>query len=337
MSFVLLAHNQERFVGEAVAAALAQTYEPLEVVLSDDASSDASFQILSEAAAAHRGPHRVVLNRNPRNLGAAAHTSCAAALASGSLLVLAHGDDVSHRGRTADCAAAFAARPELAAVMTRSPLIDADGKPITSFTRQGSLYLEAPVASHEACTARFARTFRPSLLGGATTWRRDLFDRFGPIDPGVRAEDLVLSFRALLAGEVAALDEPGIHYRIHGANLSLTDGQSPASWARARFSEEARVTWLRVQQSLYPQMAQDLRCAAGLGLVDFDPAPHLAWMAKRTAILALLAAQPRRNLPGRSLIAARVLARRPGLEAARAALLRVLPERAVTALRRLKP
>ena len=39
-SLVLLAHDQERFVGEAVESALAQDYPNLQIVLSDHASSD---------------------------------------------------------------------------------------------------------------------------------------------------------------------------------------------------------------------------------------------------------------------------------------------------------
>lgn len=40
ISFVLIAYNQERFIREAVEGAFSQTYSPLEIILSDDASSD---------------------------------------------------------------------------------------------------------------------------------------------------------------------------------------------------------------------------------------------------------------------------------------------------------
>jgi cellulose synthase/poly-beta-1,6-N-acetylglucosamine synthase-like glycosyltransferase len=35
VSFILLTYNQERFVNEAVEGALAQTYTPLEIIISD--------------------------------------------------------------------------------------------------------------------------------------------------------------------------------------------------------------------------------------------------------------------------------------------------------------
>ena len=39
VTFALFAYNQERYVREAVEGAFAQTYQPLEIILSDDCSS----------------------------------------------------------------------------------------------------------------------------------------------------------------------------------------------------------------------------------------------------------------------------------------------------------
>jgi len=48
LTFALVSCNQEPFVREAVEAALAQSYSPLEVILSDDCSDDRSFAIMEE-------------------------------------------------------------------------------------------------------------------------------------------------------------------------------------------------------------------------------------------------------------------------------------------------
>src|SRR5689334_14047932 len=71
LTFAVAGFNQEPFVEEAVKAAFAQTYSPLEIILSDDCSKDRTFEIMREMAASYRGPHRVVLNRNPvqRSIG----------------------------------------------------------------------------------------------------------------------------------------------------------------------------------------------------------------------------------------------------------------------------
>ena len=48
LTFAIAAFNQEAFIREAVEAAFAQTYSPLEIVLSDDCSKDRTFDIMKE-------------------------------------------------------------------------------------------------------------------------------------------------------------------------------------------------------------------------------------------------------------------------------------------------
>ena len=40
VTLAVIAYNQERFIREAIEGAFAQTYQPLEIILSDDCSSD---------------------------------------------------------------------------------------------------------------------------------------------------------------------------------------------------------------------------------------------------------------------------------------------------------
>ena len=68
VTFALFAYNQEKYIREAVKGAFSQTYEPLEIILSDDCSSDRTFEIMQEMAKAYQGPHRVVARTNRKNL-----------------------------------------------------------------------------------------------------------------------------------------------------------------------------------------------------------------------------------------------------------------------------
>ena len=51
VTFALFAYNQEKYIREAVEGAFSQTYEPLEIILSDDCSSGGTFEIMQEIAA----------------------------------------------------------------------------------------------------------------------------------------------------------------------------------------------------------------------------------------------------------------------------------------------
>jgi cellulose synthase/poly-beta-1,6-N-acetylglucosamine synthase-like glycosyltransferase len=69
VSILLIAYNQEKQIADAVRSALAQTYTPLEIIISDDASSDATFTTIEAAIAGYRGPHKVIARRNAANQG----------------------------------------------------------------------------------------------------------------------------------------------------------------------------------------------------------------------------------------------------------------------------
>src|SRR5882762_2416555 len=101
LTFAVAAFNQERFVREAVEAAFAQTYSPLEIVLSDDCSKDRTFEIMREMAAAYRGPHKIVLNQNPVRKSIGGHVNRIVEISHGDLILAAAGDDVSLPDRTA--------------------------------------------------------------------------------------------------------------------------------------------------------------------------------------------------------------------------------------------
>jgi glycosyltransferase involved in cell wall biosynthesis len=68
VSIGLPVYNGERYVREAIEAVLSQTFSDLELVISDNASTDGTGEICQEAA--RRDP-RVRYYRSPKNLGAA--------------------------------------------------------------------------------------------------------------------------------------------------------------------------------------------------------------------------------------------------------------------------
>ncbi len=97
ISLVLLAYNQESMVRDAVQSCFAQDCEPLEIVLSDDCSTDNTFEVLQQLANEYRGPHQVRARRNSGNVGIGEHYNQLLHATSGELLVTSAGDDFSKR------------------------------------------------------------------------------------------------------------------------------------------------------------------------------------------------------------------------------------------------
>ncbi|WP_180009147.1 glycosyltransferase [Acinetobacter sp. YH12238] len=100
VTFALFAYNQEQYIREAIEGAFSQTYEPLEIILSDDKSSDRTFEIMQEMVAAYKGPHRVIARQSSENRGLLNHILDVAHESNGEYIVVAAGDDISRNYRT---------------------------------------------------------------------------------------------------------------------------------------------------------------------------------------------------------------------------------------------
>jgi glycosyltransferase involved in cell wall biosynthesis len=99
VTFALMCHDQRPFIREALSAAFAQDYRPLEILISDDHSTDGTFDIVQEEVGNYRGPHTVRVVRHEKNIGFENWFRTAEA-ARGEFVVGAHGDDVSCPERT---------------------------------------------------------------------------------------------------------------------------------------------------------------------------------------------------------------------------------------------
>lgn len=211
VTLALFAYNQERFIAEAVRGALAQTYSPLEIILSDDCSPDLTFEIIRQEVSGYAGPHEIRLNRNERNIGFAAHINLLMGMARGRLIVAAAGDDVSLPERVEKLFSAYEASGRKAmSIYSNATILDEKGEP-------EGLRLATPAPEHHSLAWMSERI--GGLLGCAHAWDRRVFDLFGPIHTEVINEDMVIPFRSALIGEIRFIDEPLVLYRRHGGNV----------------------------------------------------------------------------------------------------------------------
>ncbi len=210
VTMLVLAYQQVGTIAEAIRGALAQTHSPLEIIISDDASTDDTWVAVERAVAGYDGPHRLVLNRNPTNLGIGAHIDKMVALSHGELLFIAAGDDISLPRRCARVVDAWLAadrRPDLIS----SNLIDLDeqGRPHATIT-------PTDLSTYRDAADWLARP--PHVIGAAQAWTRRVFDRFGPLPAGTVAEDRLMVFRAIVSGGAITLPEPLVQYRRGGTS-----------------------------------------------------------------------------------------------------------------------
>lgn len=220
VSFVLIAYNQEKFIREAINGALSQTYEPMELVLSDDCSSDRTFEIMKEMAAAYTGPHRIVLNRNAKNLGIGTHFQQAVALSGGRWIVAAAGDDISIPERVAKCMEIVMTHGELGCISGRFHGFSGQFK--DEKKRAQIQDVVKVIRGTDTSWLGYSRRGKiPGMPGCSAMWNRKLFELFSSIPLGVVAEDVVLRCRALISGLGVGFTSAGlVYYRAHDENCS---------------------------------------------------------------------------------------------------------------------
>ena len=269
---LLLAYRQQDTVAEAIAGALAQTYTQLEIVISDDASPDDTWQAIERAVAGYDGPHRLVLNRNPSNLGIGAHLNRLVALSCGELLFVAGGDDVSLPARCARTVTAWLASGKTLDLIA-TPLVDIDAAGAAHGTLRPSDLSRYRSAADWAAEP-------PYVVGAGQAWTRRLFERFGALPAGTHAEDLILVFRAIVAGGATTLDEPLVRYRRGGLSQRR----------RSLSAEEVRARLLRNAEHAMVELPQLLADAERAGVREQVAAPLERQLARERHIAAQLGA-----------------------------------------------
>lgn len=225
VTLALVAYQQKEYVADAIKAALAQTYCPLQIILSDDCSGDPTFEIIQSEARAYSGPHEVVVNRNEHNLGLAGHLNRVAELASGSIIALAAGDDVSSPDRVSHLVEVFRANSAIKAVMSGYTEINSSGDPLRSVVLPRDFQLFTGLK-------QIAKAGGWIGMGATFAYDRQCFFSPGSIPGEIVCEDRLLPFRAALLGQVGFVRKPLVSYRVHDASVSAGPTFKSAEYER---------------------------------------------------------------------------------------------------------
>jgi len=276
VSFLIGCYNQEAYIREAMEGAFAQDYSPLEIVVSDDCSTDGTFAVAQQVAREYRGPHRLVVTRTPSNRGLTGNCNHAFAQAKGELFVLSAGDDISVPHRTRRLVQAWnESGRQTTSLHSRLAIMDEQGKPVDEEYVDRPWWCEPPVVHERATVAEFVRRRRPHVRGCTHAISRKLIELFGPLPEGVVYEDTALSFRTVLAGGTFTfVNEPLVRYRRHARNITfaLHNFRRPTREA-VREHEQKRATELERFVRLYEGFARDAERAASLGLISAGVLP----------------------------------------------------------------
>jgi glycosyltransferase involved in cell wall biosynthesis len=204
ISVVVPAYNEERYIAEALDAVLAQTRSPLEVIVVDDGSTDATHEVV----AGYGGRVRLI---EQENCGCPGAFDTGFREARGEFVALCPADDVWEPRKLQWQQDALGAHPEVDVIFGGAQRFGLASGPHPRPARTGTLDV-----------LWFAREmYRRNLIADpSAVVRRSLYLDLGGYEPLV-GEDYEFWMRALAAGATFRFDPRlVVRLREHGGNLS---------------------------------------------------------------------------------------------------------------------
>jgi glycosyltransferase involved in cell wall biosynthesis len=203
VSIAINNYNYSHFVGQAIESALAQTYQPVEVIVVDDGSTDDSWQVIQQFGT------RIQAIRT-ENGGQGSAYLAAFERCTGDFVLFLDSDDLLDPNAVERCMQQFATNPKASKVQYQLRAINAEGHAI------GRIF---PYVMHEGDVTGIVRQFGhyagPPSSGNI--YRRSAIAPYFPFEARHwrRAVDTVPFLTSIFHGEVESLHFPLGSYRLH--------------------------------------------------------------------------------------------------------------------------
>lgn len=215
VSIVLATYNGERFLREQLESLRNQTFAPIEIIISDDNSSDSTNTIIDRFIKTTNIPTTWI--RNVPGLGYADNFLQAAHRAKGSYVAFCDQDDIWSTRKLEVCSDYFG-RPDISIITHTAELINASGEHIGYFNQGIRKTNTRPPWSHDVWGTfwGFSIVFRRQILDVAGFQNR-FVDYITPNMP--IAHDRWITFLGQTLGKTVEISEPLVKYRQHENNL----------------------------------------------------------------------------------------------------------------------
>lgn len=227
VSVVIPCYNYARYLQEAVASVLSQEGVELDVIIVDDASTDASAQVAKELA---DEDERISVVLHGQNLGHIASYNDGLSRILGEYVVLLSADDLLAPGSLARSTALMEAHPDVGLVYGYAQEFRDEVPPTAEMTPSWSLW------TGDEWIRVMCRRGSNIIVNPEAVLRRSVMDRLRGYRPDMpHSADMELWLRAAALGSVGRVNGTvQAFYRVHGLNMHLTDFGGGLADIRAR-------------------------------------------------------------------------------------------------------
>ncbi len=220
VSVAIKAYNHADYVHETIASVLAQSFQDFEVVVTDDASTDATPDVIARFT-----DPRIRFERFERNHGISTAMNATVARARGEFVAILNSDDFALPGRLETQVAFLRAHPEIAAVFGRPRCVGEHGEPAHEYDGVFDVPFPRGNAPRQAWLRHFF--FHGNILCAPTAMiRRSAFDS-GRYDARLtNLQDLDRWIQLLEHDEIHVLPQELTAFRIRAGNRNMSARRS---------------------------------------------------------------------------------------------------------------
>ena len=209
LSVVMPVYNAEPYIAQAIDSILSQTYQNFEFIIVDDASTDASFEIIQKYA---RKNKRIKVLQNNKTSGVSITVKKALDICKGDFIARMDADDISYPTRFEKQISYLLSNPKTVAVGGQCLLINKNGR------KTGEKKFPVTFEEIYRYIFHFVPLQQPTLMINKTRLPRDFVFYYDGMNT---AEEVELIFKLFIYGRVENLADTILKYRIHKGNTSL--------------------------------------------------------------------------------------------------------------------
>ena len=222
VSIAMAVFNGERFIGEQLESLARQTRLPDELIVSDDASTDETVEIVREFGS--RAAFPVTLLQNRQNVGCTQNYQRAISRCTGDLILLCDCDDICYPHKVAVTEQIFASHPKVGVALCDADLIDEQARALGVRLWHWRGYHCSEEAAKQIEQVSFDRSI-PSY-GPCVAFRGRLKSLILPLPSGphfrIAGQDTFITWCIIGAGagRLALIDAPLLGYRQHATQMT---------------------------------------------------------------------------------------------------------------------
>ncbi|MDD4244413.1 MAG: glycosyltransferase [Bacilli bacterium] len=211
VSVIVITYNSAKYVLETLESVRVQTYQNIELIVSDDCSFDNTVEICHEWIKANKGRFvRTELLTIEKNTGIASNCNRGVRACRGEIIKLIAGDDVLVESSVKNAMCFFHLHSDIEVIFGKAYGIDENSKVFREYIPniRGKF--------------RYENFLSGKISYNITTvfYRSKVHDKIGYYEEGVYAEDIYFSRKIWMHCKVAYLDWFLTYYRTHSKNIT---------------------------------------------------------------------------------------------------------------------